>query len=245
MSAELHIILIAMGVILLAGFTHSFAGFGFSLVSVPLLIIFLSPKIVVPVLIIHSLFINLYLTYSCRKNIETRRVLPLFVFGLIGTIIGAKILLFMAAQSLKIFISITIAVIALAYLLGFNMKIKNEKLAYGPVGTLSGILNGSISMSGPPLIFFFTNQGVKKHIFRANLLSYFLLLNIITIPVYLIDGLLTEEVLLYSAALLPGLVAGAFTGNKLSHLLPERIFRRIVLIVVMLSGIVSFTLAVA
>jgi uncharacterized membrane protein YfcA len=244
MLPELQIILIASAIIILAGFTHGFAGFGFSLVSVPLLIIFLSPKIVVPILIVHSFFINLYLAYSCRKNAEMNRVLPLFIFGIIGTVIGAKILLFLAVNPLKIFISITISVIALAYLIGFRKNIKNEKKAYAPVGILSGILNGSISMSGPPLIFFFTNQGVKKQIFRANLLTYFLFINIITIPIYIIDGLLTEEALSLSAALLPALIIGAVAGNAFSHLLPERIFRRIILVVVMLSGIASFVLTV-
>jgi uncharacterized protein len=126
---------------------------------------------------------------------------------------------------------------ALALWLGFKRPIANEKVASLPVGLASGILGGSTSMSGPPVVLFFSNQGVDKQGFRANLNLYFTLLTLSTLPSQLVAGLLTRPVLTYTAWFLPVLLAGTLLGVRLAHRVDEAAFRRLTLIVVIATGL--------
>lgn len=233
--------IIAFGllVILISSLIQGLTSFGFSLIAVPLLVLIISPKTIVPLMIIHSLFLNIYLIYACRKDINLKKILPLIIAGIIGIPFGAHLLKILSPDVLKILIGLIITFFAVLFLLGIRKEVKKEAAAFIPIGLISGVLNGSISMSGPPVILFFSNQGVKKNQFRANLVSYFLILNLFSIPVFIINGLLTRESLLYSAYFFPALTIGAILGNMLAHRIPENRFRQIALIVVLLSGILS------
>ena len=108
-----------------------------------------------------------------------------------------------------------------------------------PVGMLSGLLGGSISISGPPIILFLSNQEVDKHTFRGNLATYFFILNLFMIPVYYLNGLLTKEVWNYSLTFLPGLLIGVLVGNILSHKIKDAHFKKLTLILLIIMGLIS------
>ena len=92
-------------------------------------------------------------------------------------------------------------------------------------------------MGGPPVILFFSNQGVEKQVFRANLTCFFTILSLVTIPTQWLGGLLTREVLVYSGWFLPALLLGTLLGVKLARQVSEPIFRRITLGVVIMTGL--------
>ncbi|MBN2134264.1 MAG: sulfite exporter TauE/SafE family protein [Acidobacteria bacterium] len=232
-------IFIGLLIIFTASLVQGLTAFGMSLISVPLLVIFMSPKIIVPIMILHGLLLNAYLLYSCRKDVNLKRIIPLMICGIIGIPFGAYLLKILSQESLKIFIGVVISFFAILFLLGFSVKIKREKAAFVPIGLASGLLNGSISMSGPPVILFFTNQGTAKAEFRANLVSYFLTMNIFTIPVFIFNGLFSSESVLYALYFLPGLILGMVLGNALAHKVPEKLFRKIALCIVLLTGVMS------
>ena len=231
--------IIGCSVIFLAALTSGLTGTGYALISVPILIVFLPPKLVVPVIMILSALINLYILVDARRWIDLRRIWLLTIAGIAGMPLGTYMLKVINVNLLKVFIGGVIVCFALAFLKGVNMKIKNEKLACVPIGFLSGFLNGSTSMCGPPVILFFTNQGVKKSAFRANIVAYFILLNLVTIPYFALNGLITSSVIRYSLLFLPAMIIGATIGIKLSHRVREDIFRRIVLIIVTVAGLFS------
>jgi uncharacterized membrane protein YfcA len=236
---EIFYIVIGNLIIFAGGLIQGIIGTGSSLIAVPLLVLFLSPKVVVPMIIIQCLFLNLYLVFVCREHIDIRRILILVAAGFVGIIPGAKVLAVLSPRYIKIFIGAAIALTAAAYLIGFRKKMKNEKTASIPIGLASGFLNGSISMSGPPVVLFFVNQEVNKGFFRGNLALYFLLLNIFTIPFYFINGLISADVWKWTLLLFPGLAAGTITGNMLSGRVPEKHFKTIALFIVLFAGISS------
>ena len=165
---ETWILVLAIIMLFFAGMMQGLAGFGFSMVSIPILIMCIDSQLLIPIVIVHSLIINAFLFYKVRKCAELKRISPLIATAIIGIPIGTYLLLVIDPQAFKVFIGIFIVLFGIAYLMDFRKELKNEKLTFIPVGLISGILNGSITLSGPPVIFCFTNQGVKKRIFRAN-----------------------------------------------------------------------------
>ncbi|MCK4758154.1 MAG: sulfite exporter TauE/SafE family protein [Thermoplasmata archaeon] len=236
---ETWILLLAIVMLFFAGMMQGLLGFGFSMVSIPILIMCINSQLLIPIVIVHSLVINAFLFYKVRKYAELKRIRPLIATAIIGIPIGTYLLLVIDPQIFRVFIGVFIVFFGIAYLKDYRKELKNEKMTFIPVGLISGILNGSITLSGPPVIFCFTNQGVRKKIFRANMIAYFFLLNLATIPFFLIGGLLTPEVIKFSALLLPGMMIGAFSGACLVKRVNERAFRKIAMVVVTVSGMIS------
>lgn len=226
-------------IILLSSVIQGITSFGFSLVALPLLGMFLPLKIVVPMLVLYSLVLNIIILYHIRHHINIKQIAILVIFGIIGTPVGAHLLQIMDENTLKVIIGVLVTITAMINLYGFKIKVKNQRLSYIPVGFMSGILNGSVSLGGPPLVLFLTNQGVEKQRFRANLTSYFLILNIFTIPTYFLGGLITGEVVNYTLYVLPALIIGAFLGVKLGNKVDEHIFRRFTLGLIIATGLLS------
>jgi hypothetical protein len=114
---------------------------------------------------------------------------------------------------------------------------KREKAGFVGAGLISGILNGLISTGGPPAILFMSNQGMERDRFRANLITYFLFLNMATVPAHFVGGLLSMGIIRSAALFLPALAGGAYLGTKLVKCVPEDAFRKAVLAVVMATGV--------
>jgi uncharacterized membrane protein YfcA len=119
------------------------------------------------------------------------------------------------------------------------VQIKNEKVAFAPVGLVSGLLQGSTSLSGPPVILFLVNQRVAKQVFRANLVAYFTVMSLATVPAYAVGGLVTAEVLRYILWFLLPMIIGVAVGIRLAHRVQERFFRNIALVIVTIAGLLS------
>ncbi|HVP57332.1 MAG TPA: sulfite exporter TauE/SafE family protein [bacterium] len=230
---------VGLAVVFVAGLVQGTLGFGFSLVTVPILVLFLAPKVTVPVMLVLSTFLNLLLYREVRTTANLRRLLPLMFAGIVGLPIGTYLLVSLDVGLLKTVIGCLVALSGLAFLAGFERPIRRETLGMVAAGITSGVLNGVTSASGPPVILFLANQGMARDTFRASLIAYFLFLNLATIPIFLVGGLISRTVLAYSGLLLPAMVLGALTGSKLSRRIPERAFRRVALAAVIGAGILS------
>ncbi len=235
------LLLIGGMVTFLAAAIAGMAGFGYGLTSVPLLILLLPPKVVVPAVTTHIFLLSLLIMLDVRKNVDVRRIWPLMVAGLLGLPLGLYVLLVLSESVLRTIVGLVTVSFALALLLGLNLAIKNEKLGLAPVGVASGLLASGIAMAGPPVILFFSNQGMPKQVFRANLAAYFVYLNSLTIPAHIASGLFTGEVLRYALLFLPTLIAGMVVGSVLSRKVPESLFHRVVLVIVLCTGLLSIT----
>ncbi|WP_353893938.1 sulfite exporter TauE/SafE family protein [Proteinivorax hydrogeniformans] len=230
-------IVIGLLIIFLAAATQGIASFGFSIISLPLLGVFLPLQVVVPMLIIYSLVLNSMILQNLKEHIDFKRIWILVVAGVIGTPFGVYLLKVVDENTLKIAIGVILTISAVLNFYGIKVKVKREKLTQIPVGLISGLFNGSASIGGPPIIIFLTNQGVKKQIFRANLTLYFWLINIVTIPTYVVGGLITTEVIQYTLFLLPGLLLGTMVGINLGNKVDENLFAKLTLVMVMGMGL--------
>ena len=224
--------------ILLAAFTQGITGFGFALIAVPLLSLFI-PEIrnITPIIVIYSLLTNIIIVYKSRYYIDFKKIIPLILFGIIGTPIGAYILLYIKVSNLKIIIGLVTSITALAMFKNFKVNIKNQNVSYGIVGLLSGLLNGSTGLSGPPIVLFLTNQNTDKEIFRANLTFYGISTNIFAIIIFSVEGIINTSVLNFTILYLPALIIGVFIGIKTSTKINELVFRNLTIFLIASLGL--------
>jgi uncharacterized protein len=212
-------------------------GFGIALVAVPVLMLLMPPALVPPVMVLLSLVNNAVVLSRCWRAVRLRLVLPLIISGVLGLPLGAWILKALDPRGLKLAIGIGVVLMALAMLAGVKRRLKLERLGLAIVGFMGGVLHTSTSVSGPPVILFLANQGVEKEKFRANLIAYFTVLNLFSIGVYWAFGLLHGQVFTAGLAYLLPLVLGSLGGVWLARRIDERLFRQLVLALVVALGV--------
>lgn len=224
-------------IVLLAGFTQGLTSFGFALVAVPILSGFIPISQVVPVVVVLCLGTNALILLQCWRSVELSKIWLLVLASLIGAPLGTQALLHIEASTLKLLVGILIVLISLLMLSGKTFPVRSERRAMLPVGFMSGFLNGSISMSGPPVALFMSNQGADKAVFRANITAYGIILNLVTLVSFWCSNLLTGSVLHFCAWLVPTMVAGVLLGSVAVSRISQPRFRRLTLLLILMSGL--------
>ncbi len=233
------VILLTFLIIVLAAIVQGTTSFGFSLIAIPLLSMILPLKAFVPMIIIFSFLMNATLFKFLKGQFDKKRVLVLVISGLLSTVLGIRLLSIVENDLLKMVVGIILILSGVTMMFGFKIKLKNRLVGDIIAGMISGVLNGSISLSGPPIILLLNNEGANKDNFRKTLTSFFLLLNLFSLPIFFINGLITEDILLKSAINLPALGIGIYIGLKLGKKISEEHFKKITILLIILMGLMS------
>jgi uncharacterized membrane protein YfcA len=107
-------------------------------------------------------------------------------------------------------------------------------------GFVSGVLNTSIGISGPPVVILLQARQVLKGPFRATTATLFAVAGVVALALFGIGGQFNRSVLVAAAVALPAWPAGWFIGARLHRRLPEARFR--VLVLVLMVATASLTL---
>lgn len=222
---------------MLGSFVQGASGFAFSLISLPLLSLVMPQEAAVPMLVLLGLPINAVVLFSSRGHADPKRFLPLLVAGTAGTLPGILLLQALPEDPLRLVAGATVTITAAVYMAGGRVRLRSERAAMVPVGLLSGILNGLMTFSGPPVIVFLANQEAEKEEFRAGLSLYFLGLNLVSIPMLAFRGMLGDGLITDTARLLPAAALGSALGAAVSRRIPQKAFRRTVLVLLAVLGV--------
>ncbi len=226
-------------VFLLSGFVQGAMGFGFALVAVPLLSAFLPIRELIPIITIIGAVISIQLYCHERQNLDLKRIRPLIISGIVGTFAGSYALIAVDPKVLKSAAGMVIIATAIMLALGFRVKIKKEKQSMLLVGLISGLLQGSISLAGPPFVLFLANMGTDKDTFRANVCAYFLILSVYALIIQAIMKIVNEQSIKGSLIFIPCAVVGNYFGIKVSSKLKENVFKKVVLVLIAVTGLIS------
>lgn len=232
-------IIITGMIIMLSATVQGATSFGFSLLALPLLGLFLNLKTIVPMLVFYSLIMNIIILVRLKMVPRIKSLLLMFIIAVLTTPIGVQMLKFMKEDTLKAVIGIVLILIAIAMKRGFRIQMKNQNVAYLIAGILSGLLNGSVSLSGPPIVVMLSNENKNRDHFRSSLTTYFLLLNIVTVFLYVIGGLFTLQSFKDQLLILPFLIIGTLLGTNLGSRINEEKFKAIVLNLLVIMGIMN------
>ena len=236
---EPEVLVFALVVVFIAGATQSLTGFGFGLVAIPLLALVISPKLAPPVVLVCGIVLNMLILRRAYVAVQPKRIGLLTLAGILGVPFGTWVLANWDVESLRIYIGIITCTAAAFFLIGIRHEVRNEQLVSAPVGFVSGVMQGSINMAGPPVILFFANQGLPRQVFRANIIAYFFMLQIVSVPLLVANGIMDLEAFMSGVILLPALIAGGLAGTAFSDRVDDALVRKITLVIVSFAGIVS------
>jgi uncharacterized membrane protein YfcA len=232
----------ALGLVVLAGAVVLGAtGFGFGLLSLPLLSLLYDPHeaVVMSLLFAFVVLLVMLLRAEERRRIRYSLVLPLFGFSLVGLPLGVYVLTSLDARHLRAAVGVLVLAFALANLRGLGRPPGGSVPVLALVGFVSGLLSTSTSLSGAPVALFAAGARMPKADFRASMAAYGFLSIGLSLVLLGAAGAVSAETLQLSATLLPVLLLGYWCGTSVFRRLSSPGFDRFVLLVVALTGAAS------
>ena len=228
-------IAVAAGAILFSAIVTAVAGFGFSLMSVPLMSLVIDLHSAVIVSSIVGVFANGVQTRLYWRQRERQIANRLCIGSIAGLPFGYLAYALVSDRALR-FVLGGLVVVAVALLA------RGISLAHvGPgmdwlLGFASGVLNTSISTSGPPLVFDLQARKVAPEPFRGTLNYVFLISGCIGLVMFALGGKVHLDQLRAGAIAVPALALGLLIGLPLRKRFSPQRFRVLVLVLLLVSA---------
>ena len=223
---------------LVAFYVKGLCGFANTLVFTSILGFGESNVAISPVELLLGYPTNMILTWRNRKKLNKYVFIPLAILVLIGSIPGAFLLKNVNAGYIKIVFGVVVI------LLGIEMYIrdikpstaKESKLMLTVIGIVSGMLCGLFGV-GALLAAYIGRVTKTSDEFKANISAVFIVENTFRIILYSVLGIISFASIRQALIMMPFVLIGLFAGMKSAKVLDERVVKRLVIILLVISGV--------
>lgn len=232
------LILIGLG----AGFVQRVSGFGLCIFAMVFLPHFMpSHTAAAAISGIFSCVLTSYNAFCYRKQIRYKMAWPMIGASLVTIPIAVHFSSVVSAHIFKILLGCVLIVLSV-YFIFFNRNVKIKPSAANGIlaGVLGGGLGGLFSTGGPPIVLYLNNAISENMVYFATISFYFAFTDVYATGVRVINGIVTPQILLYSAVGLFGCLTGDFIGKKVFDKLDGEKLKKIIYIGMIISGIIMF-----
>ena len=188
---------------------------------------------------------NTIVAWKNRKDLNWRTWAPLAALVLLGNVPGILLLKKVDARLIKILFGIAVVGIGLEMLArefgrgepraDNSAKPKGSKAVLALIGVVSGVLCGLYGV-GALLAAYMSRVTDSSRAFKANICAVFITENVFRLVVYGATGILTLQALRQAVLLVPFMLAGLWLGMKSAGRMNESAVRKIVIVVLIISG---------
>ena len=231
--------LIGVSAVALAGLVRGFSGFGAAMIMVPALSVSYGPAVAIPILMLVDSVAAAPLLPPAVRRCRWREVLPMAAGSAMLLPFGVYVLLVVDRETLAT--AIALIVLALVGILATGWRYRGVPSTATTLATggLSGFMNGSTGLGGPPVILFWLAGQSNAPSLRANVIAFFGLNMLVSLSVFAINGLFTAEVIRLSLLFIPIYAVALFGGARLFGRASEQAFRNIALALVAIVAAAS------
>ena len=224
-----HYALFLGAITLLAATINGALGYGFSSITVPLALLFLSNRVLNPALVLIEVPLNAYVLWVNRSAVPAvwSRVLPIIAGLVPGVVVGTMLVSSVSPDRLKLYTYAVLLPMILVQAAGFRRPIRSERSVGAVFGTGVGLLYSVTTISGPPLAVMLNNQGLARREFRAALGLVRLAESSMTAIAYLYSGFFVSTSVHLIPWILPSVLVGVPIGAQLIQRIRPETFRRI------------------
>lgn len=221
-----------------AAIITSVAGFGFGLMSVPLMSMAIELHSAVVISSLLALVANVLHVYRYRhlraKGITQR----LCVSSVIGAPFGFVVYDVVSDRNLRLILGIVVLIAVAVLIRGINLAHVGPSLDWG-AGFLSGVLSTSIATSGPPLVVGLQARHLSTDEVRSTLPIVFLLSGVLALVIFAGSGDIHSRELITSAVAVPGLGVGMLVGFPLRKRVAAERFRVLVFVLLIATAVTT------
>jgi uncharacterized membrane protein YfcA len=220
------------------GFVRGFSGFAMGLVVSGVWLHIITPIQTAALIAGYGLLTQGYGILKLRQKLNWRAIWPLSVGTTIGIPIGVYLLTYLNPIYLRIAVGVLLALYAFYSLA--RPAIKPMKIGAAPdigIGIINGLVGGLTGLGGVVSTISCQWRGWKRNeqraVFQPVLFAAFV---VISISMAITGAFTTEALRLYGLGL-PFLLVGLWSGFKLYGKIDDEMFRKLVLILILLAGL--------
>ena len=222
-----------------AAFVAALAGFALGVVALAIWLYALTPIQAAALIAAYALLVQGYAVWKLRRSINVGRLLPFVLGSAVGIPAGIAVLKWASPADLRNAVGVLLILFSI-YNLARPQLLQVRRagsLLDGTVGVFNGVLGASTGLGGTlPAIWCGTrgwNKDEQRAVFQPAAVATFLMM-----IVWLGGaGILDPDIGWLFVIGLPALLAGTWLGWKLYGRLDEAAFRKVVLYVVLASGL--------
>jgi uncharacterized membrane protein YfcA len=220
------------------GFVAGLSGFAFGLIAASIWLYILTPFQTATLIVAFGLIWQSYSVWKLRHALDWSRIWPFVLGAAVGVPAGVHLLTWSDPAHVRAGIGALLVLFSLYSLLRPAMKpiTTGGKGADAGVGLLNGALAGLTGLSGVLVTIWCGLRGWPKDQQRAVFQPVAVGIFAITAAWFGASGAVTSEIAWLFALGLPALLAGTWAGMRLYGRLDEAGFRRVVLVLLLLSG---------
>jgi uncharacterized membrane protein YfcA len=224
---------------LVGGFVNGLTGFGTALAGLPLWLQAVQPLIAAQLASACSVLGHLTTLPAIWRAADLRRLAPMLLAGLAGVPIGTLVLPFIPLAAFKLTIGLLLVIYCsfMLFAAGRVQLAAGGSGAEAVVGFAGGILGGMAGLSGVLPTIYASLKGWPKDARRAFFQAFNLTLLSAMLVASVVQGLVGSRYLLALAVAAPATLAGSWVGARLYRRLDDSRFSRVVLFVLLLSGL--------
>ncbi|PJJ80096.1 sulfite exporter TauE/SafE family protein [Mucilaginibacter auburnensis] len=208
------------------------SGFGSSILFVPVASLFFDFKTVLGITAVFHVFSNLSKITLFRQGINKEIALKLGVPAVAFVLLGAWLTTFLPTRPLQLMMNVGLVILSVYLAINFNKTIKqsNGNLYIG--GAASGFLAGLTGTGGAVRGITLAAFGLPKAVFIATSALIDLGVDSSRAAVYVSNGYFKTEYLFLIPFLIGISIAGSYIGKLILARTSEKVFKYIVLVVI-------------
>jgi uncharacterized membrane protein YfcA len=225
-----------------AALVAGLGGFAFGIVAAAIWLYILTPLQTATLIMGLGLVVQGYSVWKLRHALDGRRLAPLLIGTAFGVPLGVFVLAHTDPRYVRLGIGVVLVLFSLYGLLRPNLRpIKSAPLS-GDLGAgfLNGVLGGATGLAGVIAVIWCQLRGWAKDQQRAVFQPAAVATFALSAALLGGQGSISGEVVPLFLAALPILLAGTWLGLKFYGKLDEAQFRKIVLILLLASGVALF-----
>jgi uncharacterized membrane protein YfcA len=231
--------LIEIAIVGVAGLVRGFSGFGAALIMAPGFTLVMAPREAVAMTVLLNVLTVLQLLLPSLRIARWRDIGPMAAGAAFGLLLGSLILSAVDGALMRRAIGIVVLGFSLVMLVGWRYRGGRSLPANLLVGAAAGWLTGAAGIGGPPVILYMLSGDRPIDENRAGFISFFAIIQLVALPVFLWQGLVTWELVWRTALLVPVYLLATHAGAKLFHRTGETLAQRLALSLLMLIGLVT------
>ncbi|MEI7755798.1 MAG: sulfite exporter TauE/SafE family protein [bacterium] len=236
-----HLLIVAT-IILFTSIVQSIAGFGFSLLAVPLMVLFVDLRQAVIVATLLGTVSNFGQAWQLR-HFQNKPIARRFILAsCLGAPFGFALFRYGNQSAMKVLLGV--AVLFGVWMLARGRDMQNAHVSLDWImGVLSGVLLLATSTNGPPIVFTLQARRLEPDAQRATLNLIFSVTAVFSLLVFALSGKINSDELYVALIATPIMLLGVYAGIVLRKHINAVAFGRMVLILLTLGGLSSIASA--
>jgi uncharacterized membrane protein YfcA len=213
------------------------SGFGSSILFVPIAAMFFDFKTVLGITAIFHVFSNLAKIALFKQGVKKEMVVKLGIPAIIFVIIGAYITTILSSQNIALGMNVALVFLAIFLMVNFNKPLQQTDSNLYLGGIASGFLAGITGTGGAVRGIILAAFQLPKEIFIATSAFIDLGVDFSRAVVYTSNGYFKKEHLFLIPFFIGISILGSYAGKLILQKTSEKIFRYLVLVVIIFTAL--------